>query len=73
MWPLAKSSVSCIGGTVPRSSCSFYGVQLDQAIREFLAVHNDQPELFIGTKGADQILASIARFCQHTRRGVPQS
>lgn len=39
-------------------------VQLEQAIRDFLAVHNAQPKPFIWTKTADQILDSIARYCR---------
>src|SRR5712672_1339773 len=39
-------------------------VQLEQAIREFLAVHNSQPKPFVWTKTADQILESIARYCR---------
>jgi len=40
--------------------------QLEQAIREFLAVHNTQPKSFVWTKSADDILNSIARFCRRT-------
>lgn len=39
-------------------------LQLEEAIREFLAVHNSQPKPFIWTKTADQILDSIARYCR---------
>jgi transposase len=46
---------------------SFYSTrQLEQAIREFLAVHNAQPKPFVWTKSADDILNSIARFCRRT-------
>lgn len=38
--------------------------ELEQAIRSFLAVHNTQPKPFVWTKTADDILNSIARFCQ---------
>jgi transposase len=38
--------------------------QLEQAIREFLAVHNAQPKPFVWTKTADDILNSIARCCR---------
>jgi hypothetical protein len=44
-----------------RSTC-----QLEQTIREFLAVHNAQTKPFIWTKSADDILNSIARFCRRT-------
>jgi transposase len=37
--------------------------QLEQAIRDYLAVHNDNPKPFIWTKTADDILDSIKRFC----------
>ena len=39
-------------------------IQLEQAIREFLAAHNSQPRPFVWTKTADQILESIARYCR---------
>jgi transposase len=40
--------------------------ELEAAIREFIAVHNQQPKPFRWTKSADQILASIARFASAT-------
>ena len=40
--------------------------ELEAAIREFIAVHNQQPKPFHWTKSADQILASIARFATAT-------
>lgn len=40
--------------------------ELERAVREFLAVHNEAPTPFVWTKSADQILASIARFAQRT-------
>jgi transposase len=40
--------------------------ELEQAIGAFLALHNAQPRPFVWTKTADQILNSIARFCQRT-------
>jgi hypothetical protein len=40
--------------------------QLQAAIREFIAVHNENPKPFVWTKSADEILASIARFAQRT-------
>jgi transposase len=39
---------------------------LEKAIREFLNVHNENPKPFAWNKTADQILASLARFCQRT-------
>lgn len=40
--------------------------ELETAIQEFLDAHNDDPKPFKWTKGADEILASIARFGQRT-------
>jgi transposase len=40
--------------------------ELEAAIREFIAAHNQQPKPFRWTKSADQILASIARFATAT-------
>ena len=36
---------------------------LETAIRHYIAVTNEAPTPFVWTKTADQILASIARFC----------
>lgn len=40
--------------------------ELERDIRAFLRHTNDHPKPFIWTKSADQILASIRRFCQYT-------
>jgi transposase len=40
--------------------------ELERAIQEFPDVHNEQPKPFMWTKGADDILASIARFARRT-------
>lgn len=40
--------------------------ELEDAISEFIAVHNQNPKPFVWTKTADQILASIARFASAT-------
>jgi len=37
---------------------------LEEAIRQYLNTHNNDPKPFIWTKTADEILASVARFCQ---------
>ena len=37
---------------------------LEQAIREFVDAHNDDPKPFVWTKSADQILASVSRLCE---------
>ncbi len=39
---------------------------LEAAIENYIAVTNEQPKPFIWTKSADEILASVARFCQRT-------
>lgn len=38
--------------------------QLEAAIKEYLAVTNEDPKPFKWTKTADEILASVARFCK---------
>ena len=40
--------------------------KLEQAIRDYLKIHNESPRPFCWTKSADEILASVARFCQRT-------
>jgi transposase len=37
---------------------------LEDTIREYLAITNEAPHPFVWTKPADEILASIARYCQ---------
>jgi transposase len=39
-------------------------VQLENAIRQYLALHNQQPKPFVWSKSADEILDSLARFCK---------
>jgi len=39
---------------------------LEEAIKSYLKVNNDNPKPFVWTKTADEILASIARFCERT-------
>jgi transposase len=41
-------------------------IELENAIREYLATHNKDPKPFVWTKSADEILASLARFCMRT-------
>jgi len=36
---------------------------LEQAIRDYLTMHNRNPKPFVWSKSADDILASLARFC----------
>ena len=40
--------------------------ELEAAIYRYLDVTNEDPKPLVWTKTADQILASVARFCQHT-------
>ncbi len=41
-------------------------VALEDAIEQFIAINNEAPKPFIWTKSADEILASIQRFCRRT-------
>ncbi len=41
-------------------------VALETAIRSYLTAHNKDPKPFAWTKSADDILASVARFCMRT-------
>jgi len=38
--------------------------ELEDTIRDYLAVYNEDPKPFVWTKTADQILESVARFCK---------
>lgn len=38
--------------------------QLETAIKDYLSIHNANPKPFVWTKTADQIFASIAKFCK---------
>src|SRR5712672_351786 len=40
--------------------------QLETTIRNYIDIHNEEPKPFIWTKTADEILESVARFCQRT-------
>ncbi len=40
--------------------------QLEQTIRTYIETHNEQPQPFVWSKTADEILTSVARFCQRT-------
>jgi transposase len=40
--------------------------ELETAIRDYLAVHNEGPKPFVWTKTADEILESVARCCRRT-------
>jgi transposase len=39
-------------------------LELERAIRDYLAIHNKDPKPFVWTKSANDILVSIARFCK---------
>jgi transposase len=40
--------------------------ELEAAIKSYLAINNQAPTPFVWTKTADEILASVARFCART-------
>jgi hypothetical protein len=40
--------------------------QLETAIKTYLEICNEARRAFVGTKTADEILASVARFCKRT-------
>ena len=42
--------------------------ELEDALRLFVAIHNENPKPFVCVKTADQILASIRRFANKFRR-----
>jgi hypothetical protein len=42
--------------------------QLQADIRAFIGRHNQNPKPFKWTKSANQILASVKRFCQKTQK-----
>ena len=45
--------------------------ELQSAIREFIAVHNENPKPFVWTRTADQILESMARYASRTLASHP--
>src|SRR5262249_20993909 len=51
----AKKQIKRGGHPSPRA--------LEAAIRQYIAVTNETPKPFVWTKTADEILASVARFC----------
>ena len=53
--------------TFSLAGCSMpAAVELEQAIRDYLAANNRSAKPFVWTKTADQILESIKRFCMRT-------
>lgn len=49
-----------------RSGRSFSVKRLNDAITLYIEVNNEDPKPLVWTKTADEILASIARFCKRT-------
>ena len=47
--------------------------ELENAIREYIDVHNEDPKPFVWTRTADEILASIARFARPTQTAAQPS
>ncbi len=39
-------------------------LELERAIRQYMNIYNENPKPFVWTKTADEILASVARFCK---------
>jgi transposase len=44
--------------------------ELEKAIREYLAIHNEDPKPFAWHKTADEIIDSVGRFCKRTNDSV---
>ena len=42
--------------------------ELEAAIKEYLAVNNEEPKPLVWTKTADAILRSVANYCRRTSR-----
>jgi hypothetical protein len=45
--------------------------ELEAAIRQYIAIHNEDPKPFVWTRSADQILDSIARYARRTVAVIP--
>lgn len=45
-------------------------LELEKAIREYLAIHNEDPKPFVWHKPADEIIASVARFCSRINESL---
>jgi hypothetical protein len=48
--------------------CPHLGQELEADIRSFIDRHNQNPRPFKWTKSADQILASVKRFCHKVQQ-----
>lgn len=60
---LVESFFSIVERKVTKRGVHTSVTALERDIREFLDTHNEDPKPFIWTKSADQILASLARYC----------
>ena len=45
-------------------------VELEKAIRNYLAIHNENPKPFVWHKTADEIIDSVGRFCKRINESV---
>lgn len=63
-YPSGQVACGTNNGNVRRAHRSV--LELESAIKNYLALNNQSPKPFIWTKTADEILASLARFCQRT-------
>ncbi len=45
--------------------------ELEAAIREYIAAHNEDPKPFLWTRTAEQILDTIARYARRTAAAQP--
>lgn len=45
-------------------------VELEKAIRNYLAIHNQDPKPFVWHKSADEIIESVGRFCKRINDSV---
>jgi transposase len=60
---LVESFFSLVDRRVARRGVHRSTQALEQSLRDFLAVHNDDPKPYVWTKTADQILESLRRYC----------
>lgn len=60
---LVESFFSIVDRNVTRRGVHRSTLALEKDLRAFLAVHNDDPKPYRWTKTADQILASLKRYC----------
>ena len=60
---LVESFFSIVDRNVTRRGVHRSTMALEEDIRAFLKVHNEDPKPFVWTKTADQILESLKRYC----------